>query len=81
MLKITLSRDQQLMVCDGKRYVFVPNPPSACPRCSIRAPGERCPLGRGPAHIASFGGEYRRFCDEAGRKDGINGCWRAADER
>jgi hypothetical protein len=76
MPNITISRDQQLMVCDGKRYSFTPEPPSACHRCSLETPGNDCPLGYGPQLSLVYREKYRRFCDGPARKDGVNGCWK-----
>lgn len=74
-MKFTVSRDQRMAVCDGKRYVFFPRPSPACRACSFNTLGRPCPLGRGPFPRNS---PYRRFCDGPARKDGVNGCWKEA---
>lgn len=35
MSDIKLSRDERLMVRDGRKYVFVPCPPQACRHCAF----------------------------------------------
>jgi hypothetical protein len=72
-VKFTVSRDQRMAVCDGRRYVFFPLPGPACRACSFDTFGRPCPLGRGPL---SRNGPYRRMCDGSMRRDRVNGCWK-----